>query len=439
MKQGLFNNVELGRIELSQESIAFQDKTFGEALVSYFDKLLVSSKNVLEFSNNVNQKELTDIVKKHTNMQVYFRMKIDNTYPLYAGIFIPQLRKDNILFSYKDIENRPGNKLREIISHLKYKKNEVDLKTGKVFGLFEHLPAGINIDPRMIYELKLNSRSITSIVLHELGHLFTYFEFIDRNTTTNQLLACLSSDLSEVKDTGDRTLLVKEIIAQLNLANTNPEELAKMNDETVIISLMKEIENKQYSLMGNLHYDQTAAESLADQYVIRHGFAKELAISLELNGLENNLKASTLRNMAYLSFGLQVSGVVISAGLLSPILVLLFSLISVKTICLAKTTNGSFTYDTLPTRLKRIREDLIQMSRKSNLTKEDINYILSGVQDIGEIIDKLDSSISFLTKIADFFSTDSGKVADSIKTQRQLEELASNDLFISALKLKTLS
>jgi hypothetical protein len=96
------------------------------------------------------------------------------------------------------------------------------------------------------------------------------------------------------------------------------------------------------------------------------------------------------------------------------------------------------TYDRPEVRFKRIREDLIQQAKTPDLPMEVAKEIKAGLMNIDEVLESVHDRYQLCDVISNYVIPSRRAMVSQKDFQRQLEELSSNDLYFSALKLQTL-
>lgn len=418
------------------ETISFQNSDFGKELDAVFQNIIDTCKTIEEVKKSEKGKVLSKLIKKYTNLSIDVDI-ISNSFTLGPSIYIPALVRDSVITNLYQNNNANGVPFKTFTESVKKHKgkNYVDLLNAKVHGVFEDIKTTIHFPPRFIINMNLTARECSAILLHEAGHLFTYFEYVNKTVTTNQILESLSNELNKDLTIDDKKDIITNLNQVLDYAIIDDELLDSTDKNNILISLYKY--SFKESLVSNSLYDETTSEASADQFSARFGYSKELALGLNKLGaftLANNI---IYRNYLYnktLLHTLILSGIAIVNGLG---LILLFCGLSFLIIFVSNNTVfKDYTYDNTEVRLKRLKEQLIQLSKDTSLDKEKLHDIIKDVKDIDELIKISVEHNGLLTAIGYFFFSKNKVVRKSIQLQRQLEELASNKLFLSAAKLR---
>lgn len=424
----------------SMESIDFQSGTFGKELELIIDRMKSKKPTTEDVAKS---KDLTDLeltIFDHTGIQVelYF-------INFSGGVaFVPTINLNHIL-NLRDVGEFNASDVAGMTKLArKYKESSViNLKTGKISGLFSKLQSPILISYKDTFlDPKITTRHTVALLLHELGHLFTNYEFASRTITTNQCIALISKSLMNKNSHEHHIVLeeVGELIAKDKKAFTQYENVSDARVLSAII-IDKAVQQGK-SELGTYEYDYTASEYLADQYVARQGYGRELIERLDLRSKSVFSDEYSATAGFFSDFAKTI--LYVSTGFLSNLLVpglgfFVTNLLLIQQIMGSSYANKDYTYDVLQVRLKRIREQNIQQLKYINNDPVLKASIIKTLDDTKAIIDQTRINETIFEKIFLFISKKSRDTKAAIQLQRDLEELASNELFVKAAKLSLLN
>lgn len=437
---------------VAMETIDFQDGKFGEELDEYFTKLLDKCKIKSDIVKFADPDLLSSIIKKHTKLKIKVDFVSDDDY--FASIILPSINLNHFLLDHKTFSSQSTTSvikyaMPELLKAIKENEGRagVDTRTGKVYGVFEDLEALLGLPPSEILYQNLTPRELSATVLHEVGHLFNYFRYFSQTYKTNQVLAFISRNMTNDKPYVDREEILYKTMEVLGVSLNNVKDLAlECNSVKIILALSEQRQNTLKSEMNSWKYDITANEQMADMYVARQGYGKEMVSNLSKSAPWLNEEKSILRAMSYFSLntelfqafslnGFAVAGAVVSGAIPSVIVVGLAGIAYTAIMLFGnKTSDQNFTYDTEVTRFKRIREQLISYL-KTKRSKDKVKVITADIKEIDYLISIILPQRTVFNMVADYLFSDSNQVRKSMVLQRHLEELASNDLFLGAAKL----
>jgi hypothetical protein len=163
------------------------------------------------------------------------------------------------------------------------KTGSVDLKRAKLSGIFSEYEHEVYLDLfGLISYLRMPANEITGILLHEIGHGFTFYEFADRLESTNQILSHLAFELMSKNNPEKRTYIYRELSRELMNEEHGLDDLINEENRTIIgMKLYKVLFNSIQSQLKNVTYDRTAAEQMADNFTARFGYGRDVIMGLD--------------------------------------------------------------------------------------------------------------------------------------------------------------
>lgn len=437
-------NKLLGKLSSSLEAIAFQTNTrlLDEIAQTVNDLRVTGTQST--GANKVLDR-LATVVKKHTNMSVRVNVSKGN---LSASIFVAPLTRNSPVHSgtVKGILMLPsaGQAVRKLAT-----VGTVDLKTGRVGGVFASLPAtDMMIGDDLITSQLLTDKEVAAIILHELGHLFTYFYTLSKTYRTSYILDQLSrypdmerkiqiEFLQAVKDTTGVDSTVETV---------DPTELSVK----IIAESTRDIQRD----LGTKYLDNQLTEILSDQYATRFGAGVHLTVALDKIGRDASMIA---KHDQYRSTGETVAGISLSMVFtLLPVVsfasmggflpYMTYTLTSptnwVRALRLSLCIGLGFSLIKLmfgvpvgmepEERYTYIRNDLIGILKNRELPKDIVQSTLEDITKVNELIGDLNKFQSLSTFIKEsIYGVITGNTASKSFTNR-LEALANNQLFAQA-------
>lgn len=373
--------------------------------------------------------KLSNSIKTHSGINV--RIKMDNSHLPNAYVVIPQIDRNHpLLVNYfrQLTDNRDGLKM--VRKGDGVFKGAIDRKKSRVSGGFGEVEITLGIT-RGLLNGKFEPKEAAAIVLHELGHIFTYFEYLGSNITTNYVLQHVSRSLLETRETKRKYEIIQEGSDALGIKIEDPEALTRTQNESVIQTvLLREVANERYSDLESKTYDMTAWEMLSDQFATRHGAGRSLVTALDKMyhrfGASEHLSTSEF----LMAEAFKVLMFIVSIPL-TFLIVPFFLLVVIDP--------NEDLYDKPKSRIARIRRDMIAATKERDLDKD---YITQLVQDI-EVIDAIETEMeerrSLLELIWQTVRPKSRNNYQQLRFQQELEMLVNNDLFVKSAKLKTLT
>lgn len=406
----------LNRVSL--ESVDFQSTTFFKELTNAFTELQLEKKDASE-SPVVQQ--LSEIIRRHTGMNIEVRIDeydpcieiphVDKNHPLVNDYWRNYINSNDGLA----LINKAGSAVR----------GTVNTKTGKVTGIFTELKGKTHLHRDMFATSRFLAEEIAAVTLHEVGHLFTYFEYITRTVTTNQVLAGVAKALDGAGTIEEREAVFISAKQALKLSELDEKALAKSNNKKVAeVVILTNVARQVESELGSNIYDFSTWEMLADQYASRYGAYRPLVTAL----------AKYYRGVYHRSFRSTVGFLAMEAlKLVAIIHPLLFVLL------VAMDGAGDGTYDEPGARFKRVRNQIVENLKDKKLSKDDHERLMTDLAAIDDVLKSVNDRRQLMGVIYDNVVPSARKAYRQEKLQQDLEQLAMNDLFVKASELRQLA
>ena len=416
---------------LSQESIDFQSDIFFKQLVSVLKQ--ASSK---EIKISVAENELGKMIMDRFGLDL--EVKLNTNYA--PCIEIPDMDRNHPLLQQylrNFMRNADSNKM------LKNAKEgviqgSVNIRTAKVTGVFSkicktmHLPLAT-----MLGVYKMTEEEIAAACLHEIGHPFTYFEYVSRTASTNQVLAAATRAMEGSDNAAERKAVFKAISKDYDLTDDECERLSSTTStESVTTIVLIAAVRQSRSELGINVYDCNSWEQLADQFASRMGAGRYLVTGLS-KLYQGSVSARSwpayfaMEGVKLFVFGLSIGLVVTPAFSLGAYMLFLGWIWCV--------IDGPFdaTYDRPGARLRRIRNDLVERLKITSKTEhpEVVASIHRDLDLMEEQLKNMSDKLPFYYAINKIFNSGFRTRMKAEQIQQELEAMVSNDLFVQATKL----
>lgn len=430
------------------ESIQFQKSDLFNELTACIakmrDKSTVKNKN---FYDTAKVKELSDIIVKYTG--ITFGFGDCNFGP---ATYIPRLDQhifDNVenikalqqFYSEFDLHYDLRKVLKVLDTDLI--DGSVSLKEAKVTGFFTKLKCWMFLPRDYLIDTTFLNEELAAIVLHEIGHVFTSFEYLDRTVTTNQALGVMLKTMDNPTGNQDKKVIFSKAKEKLNLDDDAFKIIMGSNDKDLVtlVVMNQKIEDCK-SELGASVYDVVSCEFLADQFSARHGAGRYLVTGLDklfsrgLTTASSTYISATLNSITVASCLIMMGGPIIGTAL--AILAVLG--MATNAIYTASKLDTEFIYDNSLTRLNRIKHQMVQRLKDPSATPDEKKYVVQYLEEVEPIIKKYagDNDVKFRNRIAFFFSKKHKYDFEFMSLQKDLEEMGNSNLFIMSEKLKNL-
>lgn len=373
--------------------------------------------------------------------------------PCRVNIFstLQHLDMKNVILQYftkKDID-AINNYMQPKIDALSKDQGTVDAKTGRLGGVYSKIENDCYID---FYGLYKNSRmtagEIAAILMHEVGHVFTWTQFSNKLSMVNQTLQHIYNH----RATTDSDKLFKLAYSKLKDIDrdiTETEVKSMISGNTIsatynnYLFLLKNLDLNNLLLDLNASNVNTNSETIADIYSVRMGFGLEF-----INAMDK-MNKSFAKKIFYVSSALCViliSIFAIAALLPSVSIMGVYSLLFMYVVsgmtmieCNIYKEQGGLIYKYDKERMQKVYNQLVDSVKDLSLKGEDKQRNLESLKTIKTLLDALPSDISTLDRISHILSS-KARVARAYSVQQDiLEKIANNDLFVKAVELELTS
>lgn len=417
------------KLFLANESIAFQSGELFNDLIDCIENTY-STDPYLYQKVGFNIVEILNIAKtinKHTGIKI----ELQNGPP---SVRFPRIANNNILLNnferefFKMYNVDMQKDIRPFLANMDTKLIDgfIDLNKSRVAGVFSEMIFIMNIPAIMLSSNKLfNSRETAALILHELGHIFTFMEYLSRSVFTNQVLASLVKTLDKNVSDDIRQIIFTKTQKILRLTDEQKETLNKAKDKyTMTLVVVDASVEKSISELGVSIYDSVSSEFLADQFASRHKAGKDLVIALDK------------LNKIYES---ENSAIFIQAGKVIDFIFLSVFTLGIYVLILPFTpSKEKALYDNDKSRIDRIKMQNIERLKDKTLSNElkleilEVNFL------IDNILRQYKDNLTFVEKLAYFIRPNYRNAHKYEMLQKSIEQLANNQLFNSAAKLTTI-
>lgn len=427
------------------EAIRYQGKSmFFQDLTLAFEKLKESK----DFTTNgLIDIQFDEIVKRHTNMTVAVELLTDpeGYYNAYAS---PPVINQKSVF-YADIIKMEGGKEflkgqrmneREIKAFSEELKMTVNRATGKVGGVVSRIPMRLYIGKGFLEILTPNQQA--AVMLHEVGHLFTYFEIITHTVSSNLAIATASEAFSRTTNVEDKLEIVHqyERIVGRKFDDANSLANAKLDAQGFAVLLLKDdIENNVRAANGAEVYDIRGAEFAADQFATMHGAGKDLALAMDVVYRMMGVKVRQTFSSWVVVQAACTAGVLLSVVLTPFIPRLTRVVLGVVIDVLMSKTVEDRSYDLPKERLTRIKNNLVQVLKNRSLAPDQRTAIHADIQLLDTLAEDMVDRRSLLNWLWISMTSHRRRQYRLTEFQKDLESFVNTNIYVSASKLDHLS
>lgn len=440
------------------EAIDFQKDT------ALFDNLTVALGRLKGVSHPGDReeilKEIELIIQRRTGLRT--RFFLDPRPYINAMATITAFTKDHPLMSDSYRERLKNFSIHDLTEE-KVMDAWVDLKNSRVGGYFAKVITKITIFEGLLGD-RFIPEEVAAVTLHELGHVFTFFEMSSKMAITNVVLQETANVFSGTNDRIIRKRFLVDMEEKLGHTFEDKDALSDtQSPEAAVAVVSAAAMDWVRSELGYRYYDNRLSEFMADQFATRHGAGRHLVTALDkMNQArrkpdnEYMSTAATMRSnlIAFVTamieiqmknkffflpmpsyVGLSLNPFFILGGLVSNIMLRLAYVVYQNW---GEKGANRYTYDDTRARYVAMRRELVSALKDPVFDKEYVKEQLLSIQRIDEILNSLNKIGNLTNKAADFLYDYFNGSYKELKFQRQYEALANNELFVRAAQLKNL-
>lgn len=421
-------------IDISLESVSYAGKDLFTKLTEMVHFLRVDG---TYSTDAIKQTLFNDIVKRHTGMNVSLNI-LDFGGAVNAFASLPDLNRNHPFMKVHEwlaLRENEGTRLAAMSK--KEMTGAVNLSTSTVSGVYSELPLTMAVFLGLIKNTLFTPGEVAAIILHELGHLFTYFQYINTIGWGGLVVQIAAKEIvgaSSKEERVDKLRQAEKVLGVDKIQNINLDDVP--SEEGVQVVLFRNYLTNMYSSTGVAQYDFRNCEQLADQFATKHGSGRDLVTGLDkmfsLAGDSSKrsqfsfIVVETCKLIAFI--GTLASGVGVPIALIA---------------LLVSQPSGYKTYDDPEARVRFIRQQLINSISDVRKTKGLDETILKGLIEDVEVVDGVLETIKDRRTLAQLFWQSLPSAAASLRKQemavKQLETLLFNDLEYQSTRFELLT
>lgn len=429
-----------GHDELTMETIKFQDGSLFKEMTELF-KTMDNLTSYEEKVKYISGKPLSDLIRKYTGLTIQTEV-IPNMSEINCSCITPDITKNNVLIEEWRKQFYRNRDFKQLSKNIDEIVGVVDLVNGRVKGAFEKIVIRVFVTDGFIRDTEFTPENKAAFVLHEVGHAFTFLEFIAESAKTDFSLATAARELLQTTDKEKKITLAKSLNDAMG-TTVDVNVIAESSDVatwyTVYIS-NKEEQTRVATHMGR--YSDTSAEFVADQFVTRHGGGAAMADALAK--IYKRLGKISVRDRnsiwtQYAVCSLSVISAIVGLSLINPILgtmstVALF--VNLKTITLYDFTYSTYTSD--KDRVAKLKQELVGRLKDRDLPQDIRVSTLDAIKEIDKILKTVNDNRSVMELITIALRSDVQQAVKQEQVQKTLSTVINNDLFKTAATLDSI-
>lgn len=416
-------------IPVGVEAIAYQTTKFHEELTDKVDQF---RKAGIFTTQEAAKMGIPKLIEDYTGMSV--RIDIEASWAPNAMIRIPDMDKNHPMLNNFYRGWFTNNDMHTISKMVNDKfTGVIDRKNARVAGHFSKITAPLYLTTAILKSEKFTAREIAGVMLHELGHLYTYFERIIDLVSINYAAWSAAERIMKTELDADRVVILTEFSNAVDAKLIEMETMAKMDGKEVIFThLVCETVKNRRNEEGDMVYSYRGYEFSSDQFAVRHGAGVDLAAALD------KVYRSQFLNPSYISWPTHVA--IQSIGFLYHVLMASTgfggALFTAIVLLAARPMNK--TYDDPRQRMERIKREMVG-ELKLKLSDERRRQLVSDIEAIDTMMSGINDKAEWLEAIWKYLIPAGRSNQAKMEFQQSLERLANNNLFLQAARLENLA
>lgn len=286
---------KLGGLEFMD---AVRERNVYETLSRAFDELVVKKDlenygvfEILDWSRS-EKETISKIIMAETGLLINFADQGEPGIAINSGFLAPGAVLNN-----KGVEALVSAKHSSVSQAMKILNSDVlrgwvDVKTGRVGGDFSKVPFTIYINnlPGLFFNGDILNKynismgqALAMAVLHELGHPFSGFYFLVRQTTDTIMVSLTSRMIVNEEAANRRIAIYKEFAKELGIVGRVDEAaIGAMDDEGNITAFLnKMVANRNIRSTLSLGVADRSSEVYADMFAMKMGCPKALVVMIK--------------------------------------------------------------------------------------------------------------------------------------------------------------
>lgn len=418
--------------EFSAEMIAHQvDRKLFDEVTACFQYMRDDKHDMRAVDDSKTRKvidnsKLYEVIRKHTGLNI--TLTVDDSMRDNAYVYIPTVDKNHPLLGDLHRQFLGIDDLRKV-ERWKGTLGTVDLRRGKVTGVFSEIESKIFVSQSLIKNDYMPIDGVAAVFLHEVGHIIGYYAYMGRLVTNLYIAHEANLRLSKANNDEVRYEQLKILRGRHELDTLTDDDIKAVSTNVTAMNLVvTSAAEKPISGMDSAWYDSRAYEQLADQYVSKLGGQRALALGLDIiyrrSGAMEHKGTMTRLILGLIRFVLYIAAA-IYVGPIAAVIIAIMAIFS----------TGEPIYDPLDKRIDKIRQQLIDRSKLRNISKDERKRIDDEIKDIDLLLKDIKVYKPWESYIASTINFILRKNENRAKMVNELEGLVNNNLYAAANRL----
>ena len=432
-----FNNPSLEAIDFQTNSKLGMDL---EVAFTTLRGLSGVTQRTLDRSN------LSKVIKKNTGLDMDVELAAEGNYHIddeLATVIMDVDKNNAVLSEWRQSWTEGFDGITAIDKATMGTTGTIDLVNVKVTGIFCEFNSTLYLSRNLLgKDSILTIRELVGIVLHEIGHAFSYLEALGRGARTNFVLSNAAKELMGTSDKKRKYEILDEIEEASKIKISDRDLVLQSRDEVGITTvLLSDMMVGMRSELGCNIYDYRGFEQLADQFAARMGYGADVVTALDK--LFRKYGDAAYRGritfmLIEVGKGVSFIGAMVAAVLISSVSPA-HSIFIVMMGALILSNNPLLDiYDKPKRRFEVIKNELNKALKNKSISKAEKLKYISDIDYIDNVLSDMNSRESLYAWVWKTVMPWGRKQARSMDMQKALEDLANSKLYTSSAKLETL-
>jgi hypothetical protein len=417
--------------QLVLEAIDHQSGEFYETLVSIIESGKSASAKGL-IAKGID-KDLAVCIKRFTNLIIKLELVDSYAQPGTAWIIVPVTDVNHAILNegVRDYYDYffDGKSLISEVSKKPGLLSRVDISKGRVYGDYANIEAEMTIGDEFFNSQWYTAEEAAAVILHEVGHYFSYVEFLTSSITTNFVLSQMAAALSRTTNPKEREsyiIAAKQILG--SSSRVSAEELSQANNPGAVqIVLVKDYIETKRTEFGYDVFNESTWEAMADQFAARQGAGGALLTALDKIMRRYGSDIAYRGRMAYYLIEVLKTVFAFSLYLTVPALLMILN------------DSANTVYGRLPVRFERIRAELIDRLKDRKLSAKEKASITQDIEVADRILKTVSDQRQWFSYVAEILFSGKRDYYKAEAVSRELEKLGASDFFLQAAKLSAIA
>lgn len=253
--------------------------SLAKKLISVIEKLRLNNTYTHE---EIKKNDVTGMILDETGMNVTVMVK--KGVGLNAYVIFPSMDRNHPFYTTYGMYGSSESSQVAINMSDTELKGWVDPKDFKVGGVYSKVKVDMVIGYELMRDTRFTVAEIASIMLHELGHIYTYFEMFGLLTRKNFMIADVVKTLQGGSTIDKKELKLIEAERTLGIKIDRKNDLINIPNDKKEDLISSVLITQDYIQAGTSSstgiYDIRTIEQIADKFVISNGGGVELASAL---------------------------------------------------------------------------------------------------------------------------------------------------------------